>query len=118
MLESYNRFNELIKELKEGDLVAITYKDSKYYNQVGNIFYIDKNYDCKIHLLYGEMVTFYITNLIKVNQLIEMPSGEVFFVPQRDIVYIAAVGLIQYDFNKKIYTFKEDNKWEIEEYMI
>lgn len=106
------------QELKVGDKVMVCYRDSRYYKSIGRIFHIEKNEDCDVRFDYGGMDRFFKTNLKKVEQIVELPTGEVFVVNFDDFVYLAATGILLYDMNKQIYTFETKYKWEVEDYLI
>jgi len=103
---------------KEGDLVMIKYKDSKYFRQIGKIYYIREDGDCSVDILYGGFAMFYKTHLIKIVQIVETPGGEVFCIPYIDCIHLAASNLLEYDFDKRIYTFRSDDIWQIEDYIL
>jgi hypothetical protein len=123
MLKKYQIFESENKSLKSGEEVIVTYKDSKYYRQVGRVLVAKKiggKYcgDYEILFDYGGMATFHETNLKKVIQLIEIPSGEIINISREDCFYLVAIGKIDYDCMKGSYTFKSDNRWEINDFAI
>jgi hypothetical protein len=112
---SYKVFERNEIELRVGDLVMITYKDSRYYKNIGRIMHIDKTGDIDVRMECENLVVrFWKTNLKKVNELIETPSGEVVVVPYEDMIYLAAINIIIYDFEKQCYFFRDYDRWQIE----
>lgn len=119
--ESYKSLGEM--NLNHGDKVAVKYKESKYFMQIGKIVGINTSGtnkgDCTVLMDYSEnLVQFYYTNLIKVIELIEVPSGEVLYVPEPDAMDLAMVGLLRHNKIEDYYYFKEEDRWQIEDYSI
>ena len=77
---------------------------------------IDKTGDCDIILEYGGLVRFYKTNLLKVEQVIEIPSGEVVIISHEHTIYLSAISVVEYDTSKHVYYFSSEDKWQVEPY--
>ncbi len=119
--ESYKSLRDT--NLNTGDKVIIKYRDSKHYMQSGKIISINNsgsdNGDVRIMLDYNnELVSFYYTNIIKVEELVEMPSGEVLNVPEEDAMNLAMTSVIKYNKIKNYYFFDEEDRWQIESYAL
>jgi len=119
--ESYKSLRDT--NLNTGDKVIIKYRDSKHYMQSGKIINVNTsgsdNGDVRIMLDYNnELVSFYYTNIIKVEELIEVSSGEVLNVPEEDAMNLAMSSIIKYNKAKNYYFFDEEDRWQIESYAI
>lgn len=107
--------------LECGDRVVIKYKYSKYYMQTGTIISHASVQpgDIKVMLDFSnEIITFYYTHLVKVLEIIEMPSGDVLYVPYDDAKDLAAIGVLNFEPSRNIYFFNEEDRWQIESYSI
>lgn len=116
---SYKIFENRDLKLKVGDLVMITYRDSRYYKHIGTIMRINEIEDMDVRLEYEDLVVrFYKTNLLKVDQIVEVPTGEVVTVSYEHRVYLSAVGVAQYDFDRQCYAFRADDRWQVSGFQI
>jgi hypothetical protein len=119
--ETYDAFDDI--KLNIGDKVMINYKNSKYSMLTGKILSIRKSGptrgDCIIVLDFNnDMVEFYHIFLMKIEELIEIPSGEVINVSVEDLDELMMTGLIGFNKNEKYYYFKEEDRWQIERFML
>lgn len=122
MINKFKLFESKV-DLKIGDDVIVKYKDSKYFKKTGRILKIIETGnnigDCNIILDFsGNVVTFYKSNLEKITQIVEYPSGEIINISNVDCLYLAAIGILTYNFDKGFYYFLNKNKHEIEDYII
>jgi hypothetical protein len=122
MIKSFEAF-EPHPPLKKGDRVVIKYKDSKCFMKTGTIIYIRKNVlglgDCTVQLDFSdEYVVFYYTNLEKIIDLISVPSGEMVCISLKDAENLAMSNIIRYNKFMQYYYFDDDERWQIEEYII
>lgn len=116
--ESFKTFNDA--NLNLGDKVVVKYRDSKFFMQIGTITSINSKLgDCTISMNFSDdTVVLYYTNFVKVIELIEVPSGEVLYVPEPDAMDLAMVGLIKHNKRPDFYFFEEADRWQIEDYAI
>lgn len=105
-----------------GDRVVIKYKFSAYYQKIGTVSYVrttDPNIgDCSVILDNGVIVEFHYTNLVKILDLVSVPSGEIVSVLFKDINELYMEGIIKYNKMDDYYFFKDDDKWYIESYSL
>lgn len=97
-----------------GDHVLIKYKDSKYFLKTGKVTSVRRTGsfagDCTVQLDFtGEIVDFYYTNLLKIVEIVEDETGEIFKVTFPDFNYLSDSELLKYD-TRGFYIFKKDDK--------
>lgn len=114
-MDKFKDFNDL----KVGDDVIITYKDSKWFLQTGKIVNIDTSYnigDYKVLLdFFKTVVTVYKTNIVKILTVTEKPSGEVMYLKKdNEVEDLIMRNLIKYDRFGDFYFYEKENRWEIE----
>jgi hypothetical protein len=119
-MKTFENFN-LKFNLSIGDKVIVKYKDSKDYMTPGEIVSIVFNGavagDCSV-LLYrnNKIAGYYYTNLLKVTEIIDERTGEVFYIDHEDLSDLLMFGLLDYDKNKGYYSFEDE--WQIQNYII
>jgi hypothetical protein len=124
MTKRYNEAKTLYESgLNVGDSVVIKYKDSKHFMKTGRILSIRSKGplagDCLISLHYDdEPVEFFYTMLEKVEELVEIPSGEIIYILEADAMEVAMAGLIKYDYNSKFFYFYKKDRWQLEYFEI
>lgn len=109
--------------IESGDKVMVKYKPSKYFMKTGKVLYAQTDGEGKgdLRVMFdynNDIETFYYTNLVKIVELVEMPSGEVLNVPYGDVMELATTGLIEYNKIKNYYFFDEDDRWQIESFAL
>ena len=124
MIKKYDNFSKLeTSGLRVGDRVIIRYKDSKYFMQTGKIISmmmsgVTKG-DCTILMDYSkDTPCFFFTNLEKIEQIVEIPSGELLNVTEQDAIDLAITGLLKWNDKLDYYYFKNKDRWQIEDYSI
>lgn len=110
-------------EINSGDKVVIKYRDSIHYLKTGTVIsVITGGYnsgDCSVSIDFSNtIITMYHTNLDKIIQLIEMETGDVLNILEKDSIELSIAGLIKYNPSKNFYFFKNDDRWQIEYYSI
>ena len=120
VIKKYGGFNNPIFNL--GDKVIIKYKFSHFYNKTGMILNIINEGmskgDCLVRIDFSnENVVFYQTNLSRVEEIIEISTGQVYVLYLEDAVDLAMYKYIEYD-ERGFYYFEEENKWRIENYCL
>lgn len=121
-MKKFENFNNKI-EFKVGDKVVIKYQHSADYMTPGEIVSIVYNGvvagDCSV-LLYrnNKIVGYYYTNLLKVDEVIESNTGEVFYIDSNDMSDLIMFGLLDFNFNKNGNYYSFDDGWQIENYII
>ena len=124
MIKYYEAFRSLAESgLKIGDKVMVKYKESKYFMKYGRITYIKNSGkiqgDCTVKFDYdGIIESFYYTNLLKVIEIIEVPTGEVFNIDYEDASELDMTGIIRYNPNTKYYYFDEQDRWQIDQFIL
>lgn len=106
-----------------GDRVMIIYKDSSDFMQTGIVVSIvyQGPYlgDCSILLDYQKnVVEYHYSNLIKIEQIIELPTGEILNISATDALDLAILGLIKYNNKKNYCYFFEDDRNQINRYVL
>jgi hypothetical protein len=124
MIKLYETFRSLEEYgLNIGDRVMVHYKDSNYYGATGNIVLIKKTGtprgDCTVFFDFNKTLKdFYYTNLTKVVELVEIPTGEIVVVNDEDMEELEMTGLVDYDKEKKFYFFRKEERWQIDYFII
>ncbi len=119
--EGYKSLEEI--DLNTGDRVVVVYQDAIDYFKTGVIISMTlagaNRGDCTILMDdTGKTKEYYHSNIRKIVELIEVPSGEVLAVFHRNLMELAGTGLIKWDKKKQIYYYQEQDRWEIERFMI
>lgn len=124
MIKKFEKYGSIdYIPFQDGDKVMVKYKDSAYFMRTGKILYVKKNGiskgDCMVALDYDNIVVnFYYTNLMEIIELIEVPSGEVVTIFPDYVDELVITGLINYDNESEFYYFDEENRWQIDHYII
>jgi hypothetical protein len=100
-----------------GDHVMIKYKDSKYFLKTGKIVSVRKEGafagDCSVELDFTrEIVDFYYTNLLKIVEIIEQETGEIFRVTFSDFHILTEKEYIKYD-TRGFYFFNNEHSLKV-----
>lgn len=119
--ESYKTLRDV--DLQTGDRVVIVYRDASDYLKVGTIvsMILSGAYagDCKVLMDYSqEIKEYYYTNLRKVFELVEYPSGEIIQIYYDDLIELSGLGIVKFNRTLDIYYYQESDRWQIEHFMI
>ena len=117
-IEPVTDFYEVI--LTSGDNVIIRCVESQHYNKTGVILNLSHKGiygDCLIKLDYEKLnVIFYKTNLIKIDFIININSGEAFIVTSDEVRELFINNLIDLDNNYNYFYFKEEDISRVRKY--
>jgi len=124
-MKTFEKFLNPVKDklgvkINRNEYVIIIYKFAKCYLETGTIIDIDDQGDCLVQLDQDEKetMTLYCTNLIKVEKIICIDTGEVHYTPFNSLLDLMSIGMVKYEFNKKFYYYHQYNSKGIEEYFI
>lgn len=108
--------------LSFGDRVIVKNRDSKYFMKTGTVtFVINRGNikgDVELKMDDDERVTFFYTNLEKIEEIVEFPSGEVFKVLYNNAIELLMAGVIKFNTKWQYYYFDEKDKWQIEDMIL
>jgi hypothetical protein len=108
----------LSNNIQQNDRVLITYKNSRDFMKTGIVLStvvndIDSG-DCVILLDFEEKTTLYHeNNLLKIIQIVEIPSGETFNLTIDKLVELTLTGLVRLH-KLNFYFFYKKDRWQIE----
>jgi hypothetical protein len=119
--EAYSQAGK--SELKIGDRVCVVYRDATDYLKVGTIVSMTitgfNSGDCSVLMDYSQKIKqYYYTNLSKVFELVEVPSGEVIYIYDENLIELSGLAVIKWNSAQSIYYYQESDRWLIEEFMI
>lgn len=121
MFEKYKSLSE--SGIRLNSKVVVKYKGSIYYNKTGKVVSImmagPNKGDCRVLMDYDRVnVDFLYTFLMRVEEFVEVPSGEVFNISYDDAVDLAFTGIVKWHERMGFYYFKEEDRWQIESYAL
>lgn len=117
--EAYNSLRDV--DLQTGDRVLVIYRDAEDYMKIGTIISMTLSGhnagDCRVLMDNSQKTDeYYYTNLRKIIELVEIPTGEVVPVPYDDLIELS--GIIMFDYKFKMYYYQEKDRWQIERFML
>jgi len=123
-MKSFEAYKSTMKnDLHTGDRVVVIYPYSDDYLKIGTIISMvtggPNSGDCFVLMDYSnQSVPYFYTNLRKVFELVEFPSGEVVYIYYNDLIELNGTGVLKYNNSNQIYFYKEEDRWQIERFMI
>ena len=121
MFDSYKSLSE--SGIRLNDKVLINYKYSNFHGKTGKVVSImmagPNRGDCNVLMDYDKVhVNFFYTFLLKVEEFVEVPSGEVFNIAYDDAIELAIAGIGKWNDRIGFYYFKEEDRWQVESYTV
>jgi len=125
-MKTFESYNNVVKDklgvkLNRGDLVINIYKHGKYYLETGHIIEMDTKFegDCIVELeINGPHVRLYETNLIKVERIVCLDTGEVHYTPFNSLLDLLSIGIAKFNPSGSFYFYENKNSKGINDYFI
>lgn len=121
MIKKFESFDADLEEILVGDFVIISNHNSYLYNRICIVYDLLSKKSLMVKQYYDKTNTQYVVHireLTKVMPIVGERTGEVFFIKNISFDGLHEMGFLDYDGEKKIYTFNEDERWKIDRYML
>ena len=111
------KMGEMTNNFDVGYKVLVKNKSSRFYLQTGTIKDIFSNGDCLVKFDFiDQEVVFDEYKLIRIDNVVEIPTGEVIIIPHDDMLELSLTGIIKYNRSGKYYYFGINDRWQIDRF--